>query len=50
MAAFDYRQAQEIRDAFNTHQVKYLFIGKSGAILDDLAPSSPTSGRQCGCN
>src|SRR5579859_7664496 len=33
MAAFDYRQAQEIRDAFKTHQVRYLFIGKSGAIL-----------------
>src|SRR5216683_1036502 len=33
MAAFEYRQAQEIRDAFKRHQVKYLFIGKSGAIL-----------------
>src|SRR5437868_11123480 len=33
MAAFEYRQAEEIRDAFNRHQVKYLFIGKSGAIL-----------------
>jgi hypothetical protein len=33
MAAFDYRQAEEIRDAFNRHQVRYLFIGKSGAIL-----------------
>jgi hypothetical protein len=33
MAAFDYRQAEEIRDAFKHHQVKYLFIGKSGAIL-----------------
>jgi hypothetical protein len=32
MAAFDYRQAQEIRDAFATHAVRYLFIGKSGAI------------------
>ncbi len=29
MAAFEYRQAQEIRDAFKRHQVKYLFIGKS---------------------
>jgi hypothetical protein len=33
MAAFDYRQAQEIRDAFRRHGVRYLFIGKSGAIL-----------------
>jgi hypothetical protein len=33
MAAFEYRQAQEIRDAFNRHEVRYLFIGKSGAIL-----------------
>ena len=33
MAAFEYRQAQEIRDAFERHGVRYLFIGKSGAIL-----------------
>jgi hypothetical protein len=33
MAAFEYRQAQEIRDAFARHGVRYLFIGKSGAIL-----------------
>lgn len=33
MAAFDYRQAQEIRDVFARHRVRYLFIGKSGAIL-----------------
>jgi hypothetical protein len=33
MAAFEYRQAQEIRDAFSRHGVRYLFIGKSGAIL-----------------
>ena len=33
MAAFDYRQAQEIRDVFAEHGVRYLFIGKSGAIL-----------------
>jgi hypothetical protein len=33
MAAFEYRQAEEIRDAFKRHGVKYLFIGKSGAIL-----------------
>jgi len=33
MAAFEYRQAEEIRDIFHRHGVKYLFIGKSGAIL-----------------
>jgi hypothetical protein len=33
MAAFEYRQAQEIRDAFSRHRVRYLFLGKSGAIL-----------------
>lgn len=33
MAGFEYRQAQEVRDAFAKHGVRYLFIGKSGAIL-----------------
>ena len=33
MGAFEYRQAQEIRDTFNRQNVRYLFIGKSGAIL-----------------
>ena len=33
MGAFEYRQAEEIRDAFSRHGVRYLFIGKSGAIL-----------------
>jgi hypothetical protein len=33
MAAFDYRQAEEIRDIFRANKVRYLFIGKSGAIL-----------------
>jgi hypothetical protein len=33
MGAFEYRQAEEIRDVFRRHQVRYLFIGKSGAIL-----------------
>jgi hypothetical protein len=32
-ARFDYPQAQEIRDALARHGVRYLFIGKSGAIL-----------------
>jgi hypothetical protein len=33
MAAFEYRQAEEIRDACQRHGVRYLFLGKSGAIL-----------------
>lgn len=33
MGAFEYRQAEEIRDAFALHGVRYLFLGKSGAIL-----------------
>ena len=33
MAAFEYRQAEEIRDAFRQNGVRYLFLGKSGAIL-----------------
>jgi hypothetical protein len=33
MAAFEYRQAEEIRDVFSRHGVEYLFLGKSGAIL-----------------
>ena len=32
-AAFDYRQAEEIRDVFARRGIRYLFIGKSGAIL-----------------
>ena len=55
MAAFEYRQAQEIRDAFNAHGCRYLFIGKSGAILlgfpdttqdaDLFVEKSPENGR-----
>jgi hypothetical protein len=30
---FEYVQAEEVRDAFARHRVRYLFIGKSGAIL-----------------
>ena len=33
MAAFEYRQAEEVRDNFARHGVRYLFLGKSGAIL-----------------
>lgn len=33
MAVFEYRQAEEIRDVFSRHGVRYLFLGKSGAIL-----------------
>lgn len=30
---FEYRQAREIADVFQRHGVRYLFIGKSGAII-----------------
>lgn len=33
MPAFEYRQAEEVREAFARHGCRYLFIGKSGAIL-----------------
>jgi hypothetical protein len=33
MPLFEYRQAEEVRDALSRHGVRYLFIGKSGAIL-----------------
>ena len=55
MGAFEYRQAQEIRDALARHGVRYLFIGKSGAILlgfpdttqdaDIFVDRSPENGR-----
>jgi hypothetical protein len=30
---FEYAQAEEIREAFGRHRVRYLFLEKSGAIL-----------------
>jgi hypothetical protein len=55
MGAFDYRQAQEVRDALARHGCRYLFIGKSGAILlgfpdttqdaDLFVERSPENGR-----
>ena len=55
MAAFEYRQAQEIRDTFRRHGCRYLFIGKSGAILlgfpdttqdaDVFVEATPENGR-----
>jgi hypothetical protein len=33
MAAFEYRQAQEIHRVFAEYGIRYLFLGKSGAIL-----------------
>ncbi len=33
MPAFEYKQAEEIKQAFKRHRICYLFIGKSGAIL-----------------
>jgi hypothetical protein len=54
MGAFEYRQAEEIRDTFQRYQVKFLFLGKSGAILlgfpdttqdaDVFLEKSPTNG------
>ena len=51
---FEYAQAEEIRDAFARHGVRYLFLGKSGAILlgypdttqdaDLYVEKSPTNG------
>lgn len=32
-ARFEYRQAREISGAFERHGVRYLFLGKSGAII-----------------
>ena len=56
MGAFEYRQAEEIRDVFFQHGVRYLFIGKSGAILlgypsttqdvDIFPERSPENGRR----
>ena len=55
MGEFEYRQAEEIRDAFARHGVRYLFLGKSGAILlgfpdttqdaDIFPENSPVNGR-----
>ena len=33
MATFEYRNAEDVGRVFNSHGVKYLFFGKSGAIL-----------------
>jgi hypothetical protein len=56
MAAFDYRQAQELKDALALHGVRYLFIGKAGAIIlgfpdttqdaDLFVERSPENGRR----
>jgi len=40
MAAFEYRQAEEIRDAFAQYSVRHLFLGKSGAILLGFADTT----------
>jgi hypothetical protein len=53
---FEYRQATEVRDALDRHQCRYLFLGKSGAILlgfpdttqdtDLFVDKSPDNGRR----
>jgi hypothetical protein len=58
MAGFEYRQAAEIRDALARQNVRYLFIGKSGAILlgfpdttqdaDLFVDKTPENGRALG--
>lgn len=55
MAVFEYQQAEDIRDAFMRYHVRYLFIGKSGAVLlgfpdttqdaDVFVERSPGNGR-----
>jgi hypothetical protein len=37
---FEYTQGEEIRDAFARHGVRYLFIGKSGAIILGFADTT----------
>jgi len=54
-ARFEYRQAEEVAAAFRRHGARYLFIGKSGAILlgypdttqdaDLFVEKSPENGR-----
>jgi hypothetical protein len=56
-ARFDYAQAEEIKVAFARHGVRYLFIGKSGAVLlgypdttqdaDLFVEKSEENGRRC---
>ncbi len=33
MGSFEYSQAQEVRDTFARYAIRYLFIGKSGAVI-----------------
>ena len=46
MGAFEYRQAQEIRDCFARHGIRYLFLGKSGAILFGIASTNRQKDRE----
>src|SRR5256886_17324510 len=56
MPAFEYKQAEEIKEALKRHRVRYLFIGKSGAIIlgfpdttqdaDLFVERSPKNGRR----
>ncbi len=38
--SFEYRQARELADAFERHGVRYLFLGKGGAILLGFADTT----------
>ncbi|MEK7408080.1 MAG: hypothetical protein AAB225_23660 [Acidobacteriota bacterium] len=56
MAAFEYRQAQELKNALALYGVRYLFIGKSAAVIlgfpdttqdaDLFVERSPENGRR----
>ena len=41
MDAFEYRQAQATREGFLRHGVRYLFPGKSGAVLLGFTDTTP---------
>ena len=44
---FEYAQAEEVRDVFARHGVRYLFLGKSGAILLGLPDTTQAGLLEC---
>ena len=46
MGAFEYQQAEEIRDALARQGVRYLFIGKSGAIIASKVAANRAKDRE----